>query len=374
MPRRLAASLVLAMLAAFSGTGAVAAASPSAAPSVMPSAAPGRDRSPLALGISLIEGVTPTPDDDLVALDAFAARAGRMPASFSIWSDWGGANAAFPDAALLDGLAARGVRPVIFWQPVGPDLDEDPERYGSAAIARGDWDPYLLTWAEAAAASGDRVIVRFAHEMNAPWFPWAVGGVSGNTAAGFRAAWRHIVELIRPIAPEVRFLWSPNEPCGRPCVDLAELYPGDAWVDLAGFDAYDWKPAERRPMVERYREAMRALRAVTDKPVIVAETGAAGPADGRGEWLADGLAAVEAAFPRLEGLIWFDIDMRDSGHPDWRLTADDGSLAAWSAAALDPRFGGILDPAPGEEHIQPGPAPTLGPETSPGPSGSPAAP
>ena len=325
---------------------ALLARTPRARTAASTTPAPEPTRIPLAMGISLIEGNTARSDDDLDALDAFAARSGRMPASFSIWSDWGGDNSAFPSRALLSGLRGRGVRPVIFWQPVGKDWRTRPERYAYERIVAGDWDAYLTAWARDAAAWGDRVIVRWAHEMNAPWFPWAIGKV-GNTPEGYRAAWRHVVTLVRGIAPNVRFMWAPNAPCGT-CVAYADLFPGDASVDLVGFDIYAWKPGDLAPMVELYRPAMLELRALTALPVVVAETGAAGPSDARAAWLSEGLPAIAEAYPELVGFIYFDIDMRVTDDPDWRLSEDDGTLEAWATLAADPPAAGILDPTPEE--------------------------
>lgn len=205
-------------------------------------------RPPLAMGVSNHQGYTATPEDDLASLDAFAAATGRMPGSWSIWSDWGGPNAPFPSRALLDGLTERGVRPVIFWQPTHPDVTIEPERYAYERVLAGDWDAYLTRWATDAAAWGEPIVVRYAHEMNAGWFPWSVDK-NGNTPESFKAAWRHLVTLVRSIAPQVRFLWNPNAPCPAPCTPLADLYPGDAVVDLVGFDVYNGRTGRRRPMV-----------------------------------------------------------------------------------------------------------------------------
>ena len=87
-------------------------------------------RQPLVMGISLKAGSTARTSDDLPALDAFiAATGGRPPASYSIWSDWGGANAAFPRRALLDGIVRRGATPVIFWQLNRTDSDGDSSHW-----------------------------------------------------------------------------------------------------------------------------------------------------------------------------------------------------------------------------------------------------
>ena len=304
------------------------------------------ERKPLAMGISLIEGNTARLGDDLDALDAWAARSGAMPASYSIWSDWGGDSAEFPPQWLLRGLRDRGVRPVIFWQPVGKDWRTAPGRYAYERVVAGDWDAYLTRWATDAKAWGGRVIVRWAHEMNAPWFPWAIGKV-GNTTKNYKAAWRHVVTLVRGIAPNVRFMWAPNAPCAR-CVAYADLYPGDDTTDLVGFDVYAWDAKERQPMADLYAPSMEALRSLTSLPVVVGETGAAGPSDGRDVWLRDGAEALLDTYPEIEGLLYFDIDMRFDGHPDWRLSEEDGTLEAWSDLAMDPRFTGILDPEPAD--------------------------
>jgi hypothetical protein len=299
-----------------------------------------RARHPFAMGVSRIEGYTPSPDDDLAALDAFTRRTGHRPASWSIWSDWGGANAAFPARSLLAGLHRRGVQPVIFWQPTNPVVSIEPGRYAYARIAAGDWDGYLTRWARDARAYGHRVLVRWAHEMNAPWFPWAIGK-NGNNPTNYKAAWRHIVRLVQRIAPNVRFMWAPNEPCGR-CVPLSRLYPGDRDVNVVGFSAYNWSGRASRTMLTQYTRTIRALREVSSRPVVAAETGIAGPNRQRMRWILQGYPEVYARFPRLRGVIYFDVDMRFAGHPAWNLSTHDGSILGYRAVLADPRFQGRL--------------------------------
>ncbi|MFN8619339.1 MAG: glycosyl hydrolase [Chloroflexota bacterium] len=305
---------------------------------VMPAGLPARR--PLAMGVSRIEGYTASPDDDLAALDAFTRRTGESPASWSIWSDWGGPNAGFPARRLLDGLHRRGVQPVIFWQPTNPVTSIDPGRYAYARIAAGDWDGYLRSWAKDAHAYGRRILVRWAHEMNAPWFPWAIGK-NGNTPATYKAAWRHIVTTVQRIAPNVRFMWAPNEPCGR-CVPYAKMFPGDRYVNVVGFSAYNWTGKASRTMLQQYGRSIRALREVSNRGIVAAETGIAGPNRDRIRWIVQGYPQVYARFPRLRGVIYFDVDMRFAGHPAWNLTSRDGSLLGYREVIADPRFQGGL--------------------------------
>jgi hypothetical protein len=242
---------------------------------------------------------------------------------------------------LLDGIVARGATPIIFWQPTHPNVTATPTRYAFARIVAGDWDAYLIRWATAAGAWDQRLIVRWAHEMNGDWFPWAMGKV-GNTPAGYVAAWRHIVAIIRPIAPKVRFMWCPNSPnAGMP--SLASLYPGDAWVDMVAFDVYNWKGTTQTSMLRIYRAGVRGLSAVTaHKAIYVGETGISGPGSGRGIWLATGYRALYSTYPRFRGILYFQVDMTVGRQPDWRLLAGDGSLAAYRKLMADPRFRGKL--------------------------------
>jgi hypothetical protein len=283
-------------------------------------------------------GVSRHPDNGLVALDDVIARHGRVPATWSLWSSWGMDSAPFPDRALLNGIVARGSVPMIFWQPVGPDL-EDP-RFTYERIIAGDFDAYVRQWAQDAKAWGKRVLVRFAFEMNGKWFPWGVGRFD-NTAEGFVAAWRHIHTIVRAEvgANNVRFVWSPYSPvgCGGGCASYASIWPGDGYVDYAGFSTFDWNA--NASMVDMFRPAVQAITAITGKPIIVPETGT--PAgDHKPSWLWDGYQAVHAAFPRIKAIVYFDV--RASGQRDWRLTSPRDAEVVYASLLANQRFQGVI--------------------------------
>jgi hypothetical protein len=85
-------------------------------------------------------------------------------------------------------------------------------------------------------------VVRIGLEANGDWFPW---NATADTAPAFRAAFRHVVSVLRAEAPELVIDF--DIACGtqlrgqRGRTDALELlYPGDDAVDLVGCDAYDW--------------------------------------------------------------------------------------------------------------------------------------
>lgn len=303
----------------------------------------------VALGLSVREGVQSRDEGAmLAALDALAARDGRYPASFSIWVDWGdlGPSAprwTMPTLATLEAMDAMGVCPVIFWQPVQAGNEAVP----FAEILSGAWDAYIDAFADSAAGFGRRIIVRFAHEGNAPWFPWAIGK-AGNTTAGARAAHRYVHDRVRAVAPEVAFLWCPNatKPAYLP---YAALYPGNDACELVGFDAYLWNGTVGKSPVDLWRPSIDELRTVTGgkRAIVVGETGVVAtgdPADAafRRAWLRDGFREAQAEWPILAAILYFDIDVSAIDEPDWRLGAVPNLLVPWRNLMADPGFGGTL--------------------------------
>lgn len=83
--------------------------------------------------------------------------------------------------------------------------------------------------------------VRVGLEANGDWFRW---GAKASTAAEFKAAFQHVVQVMRAAAPKLTFVF--DIACGRGLdgsssrlAPLTALYPGDDVVDVVGCDSYD---------------------------------------------------------------------------------------------------------------------------------------
>lgn len=286
----------------------------------------------VALGVARIDS------RDLAEIDAFTAEAGgHPPAIWTLWVQWGGTDPAFPPAALMDGIVARGAVPMINWEPVDP-ADETSPRFRYRRMNAGVYDAYIRAFARDAAAWGGPVYLRFAHEMNGTWFPWGIGRFD-NTPARFRAAWRRIHGIFRAEgATNVRFLWSPYRVCPW-CTRYAPLYPGDRYVDATSFSAFNWNNTwlPWLSMADLYGSSVRALLEVAPrKRIIVAETGSSNERSGKAAWIAEGYPAVRERYPRILAIVWFDVRMPT--HPDWRLTEPPEAMAAYAAIAAQPEF------------------------------------
>ena len=294
----------------------------------------------VALGVSIWDGRR------LSELDAFiSSMGGQRPATWTIWSQWGSPTTrAFPTSQAW-GVRARGVTPMIWWEPVDPSDLTSPEYARLANVVDGRHDDYIRRYARAARTFGTPVILRFAHEPNGGTFPWGVRGFD-NDADMFVAAWRHVHGLFAEEgATNVRFLWSVGkQSCPGRCDPYAPFFPGDDYVDYLGFSSFNWGAMRDGwvPMVKGYRRVTTMLSRISDKPIIAVESASNAQGGDKAAWIGDGYRRVYKALPRIVGIVYLDVDLRSIGHPDWRLESTPGALAAYADLAAQTRFQGRL--------------------------------
>lgn len=255
------------------------------------------------------------------------------PGAPGSWSDFG----TFADVS--------GVKPGIVgyyssWrEPFGSSFAQTAWNHGAyvlvqlqpgdvslASIADGDSDAYLRSFADAVAAFGHPVILSFGHEMNGSWYSWGNGHAS---PAEFVAAWRHLVRVFRTQgADNVTWLWAVNS-VGGASSDLRQWWPGAAWVNWVGVDAYYFGKADTFTSV--FGATIADIRTLSQAPLLIAETAVGTTAD-RNSQIKGLFAGVRAG--HLAGLMWFD-EAQDSGlyHQDWRLEDDPSALAAFATGA-----------------------------------------
>jgi mannan endo-1,4-beta-mannosidase len=204
-----------------------------------------------------------------------------------------------------------------------PLVQMDPTNISLAAIASGQYDGYLTTYAEAIRAFDHPVIFSFGHEMNGGWYSW---GYRYTSAAVFVAAWRHIVSLFRALGVNnVTWLWTVNvlHPYRRIHIPSpASWWPGSSYVTWVGIDGYYSNSSFT--FASLFGPTIAAVRELTKAPILIAETAAA-PTAGQPAKIADLFAGVRVY--GLLGFVWFD-----SIHlVDWRIS----SPAAVSAFRRD---------------------------------------
>ncbi|BCI51186.1 hypothetical protein NIIDNTM18_04640 [Mycolicibacterium litorale] len=269
---------------------------------------------------------TPSGVFGLDEVAAVGAAVGR-PVDVVLWyEDFA---AAAPTAAVAT-VAAAGAAPVITWEPWL--WRTDVTGTGAAmmsGIAAGEYDGHLRAWAGALSATATPVWLRFAHEFNGDWYPWSP--VHGTTPQTYVAAWRHAHDLFASAgATSVRWVWS-LDAATHGDIPLAAWYPGDAYVDVIGIDGYNWgttHPWSRwTPPVEIFEPAATEVRALTHRPMMIAEVGCAEAGGSKADWITDFVRWV-AAQPDVDAVVWFEHDKET----DWRIASSPAATAAMAAA------------------------------------------
>jgi hypothetical protein len=259
----------------------------------------------------LIGAYTPGLPHSAAPLARFEKLTGTKLGFADYYSGW---NESFK-AAFATEVAKMGAVPIV---------QVEPGKLSLASIADGSQDSYLISYADAVRAYRRPVAISFAHEPNGTWYIWGFHHVPPAT---YVAAWRHIVNVFRTQgADNVIWLWTVNvlADFGKRAANPAPWWPGSKYVTWVGIDGYYRYSNETFSYL--YDATLADVRAITNKPILVAET-AVSPAAGKVAKIPDLFASVRA--DHLLGFVWFDA----RGNRDWVLDSDPGALAAFRDAA-----------------------------------------
>ncbi|MEV4626051.1 glycosyl hydrolase [Micromonospora sp. NPDC049523] len=232
----------------------------------------------------------------------------------------------------------QGAVPIISWEPwAGIKSGTSQPAYALSKIEKGDFDPYITRFATALRDARLPVAIRFAHEMNGNWYPWSERQ-SGNKKGEYVRAWRHVHDIFEKVgADNAIWLWSPNILRPVPSVSISALYPGDKYVDWVGMVGYAVAESTAAPVFD---PTLKALRAVTRKPVVITETGVQ-PGSRKVGWIQDFFRWLPK-HPEVIGFVWFEYSTKDGGNADWRFTANAQTTQAFRTGVTSLK----LAPAP----------------------------
>jgi hypothetical protein len=243
-------------------------------------------------------------------------------------------------------------------------------RQGALPIIAG-WTPGGSPH-EIAAGQRDRAIIAFARHLKR--YPFVVmvrmfhefdqGHVSYHACGeAFVAMWRRVVTVVQEHgAHNVGFWWSPSEGYDRECSTAS--YPGDAYVDWVGADAYNHCfVAEEHCYSTPYRPGWAEFSELFDyergfanlttqhdrfgprKPFVIGETGTVydpGSPSKKGDWYRN-ISAAAKNMTYLRGIMFFDADVsgaegaRNNWHVDHPF-ADPTVYDGYVDLARDPWF------------------------------------
>jgi membrane-bound metal-dependent hydrolase YbcI (DUF457 family) len=277
----------------------------------------------IALG-TYIRGIEESPS----LLDRYTEEVGRPPAIVGGYKRWDVQPFYRPELEQID---RRGAMPMVGWEP----WNEHDQGFRLSAIARGRFDDYVRRSAREAKEWGKPILLRFGQEMNGSWAPWQ-SGVNGTTGPRFVAAWRHLVRVFREEgATNVRWVWCPYiDNGGHP---FTPFFPGDRWVDWVALDGFNWGALTAwQSFPKIFDRSYRLLTRISDRPVMIAETGSNESGGSKARWLHRVLARQLPRLKRVRAVVWFDA----TDGADFRIDSSPGALAAFREGIRSPLYSG----------------------------------
>lgn len=212
-------------------------------------------------------------------------------------------------------------------------------------------DNEMRSWAQRIKTFGQPIYVTFHHE------PEASTNTAYGTAADYINAWRHWVDVFRQEgATNVRFMFIMTANAYSVSTSdrryATKWYPGDAWVDSMGIDAYNWascRPNQPGPwrtlstIIEPFRVAGAAH---PTKDLWLTEWASwddPGTPGKKAQWIDQAKTLfAQPAYSQFVGVSYFNSDAINAAFPDcqWWVDTSASSLASYTAMAIDPLWSG----------------------------------
>ena len=271
--------------------------------------------------------------NDISSITAFESRAQKAVSIVMWYQGWGITDGSQNfQTTWMENVRAHGAIPLVTWEPWLYTNGVNQPAYSLQNIINGAFDSYLTQWARDSKAWGYPYFLRFAHEMNGNWYSWSEQA-NGNHPGDYARAWRHIHDLFATNGvTNVTWVWSPNISYSG-SLPLAELYPGNAYVDWIGIDGYNWGSLTGhhwQTFAEVFQPTYQQVLALaTGKPLMIAETACTEVGGNKAAWISDALIRqLPRFFPEIKAVIWFN----ENKETDWRIESSPAAQAAFASA------------------------------------------
>jgi len=306
---------------------------------------------------------------NFATFDSTAKKIGYTPDVVGYFGGW---DEDFRTSA-VENAWKRDTMPILTWEsrPIasGNDRIEEPDYQlpdiigDKANGVAGSYDKYLRKYARAIVKTGLPLGIRLDHEMNGIWYPWSETDSAGksintNRVGDYVKMWRHVHDIFEKEGANklVLWIWSPNITNNLPASHkstefLKALYPGDDYVDWVGLSGY-LRPAYKADndftFGYTFDRSLDQLRAITAKPIFLAEVGASETGGHKPAWVKsffEGLA--EKKNSDIIGFSWFNLAITSyvegqRATNDWRIDSRKDTLDAFSTGIATPAAGFAL--------------------------------
>ncbi|MDX6634887.1 MAG: hypothetical protein QOF06_1090 [Solirubrobacterales bacterium] len=241
------------------------------------------------------------------AWDLFERHAGRKVAILNQgqeWTSW--------DKLEVEATRARGAIPLITMGLGDGVTIED--------VANGEQDAAIKKWAQEAKAWGHPFFFAPWWEMNGGWYAW-------GREPMLKQAWRRFHDLVAGQgAANVTWTWVVNSIWFDPESNPALYYPGDAYVDWAALDSYNWgrNPAQPDKWLTPDQTISPTLKIIREtapaKPVMIAENASSEYGGNKTDYIREMLTTYLPHHPEIGAYLWFNWNFpKGDKRADWPI-------------------------------------------------------
>ena len=238
----------------------------------------------------------------------FDSRARELGANFRLFpftQPWGAEEEVPFPRELMRTARQRGAVPLLTWEPTMANFPNlrgkatKGDHHIFAAVLNGEFDDFLIGFANKVRDFGDPVLIRFAPEPDNPARPWSRAGL--DAGGEYADAWDYVVAIFNNVgASNVGWVWQPANPQA-----FQTHFPSASSVDWIGLGMANrgamnggaWR--EFTDLYRPFREKIEPLRL----PVLLTEFGTTASGGDRAKWLRHALSGIASDFPEIRGLI-----------------------------------------------------------------------
>lgn len=207
----------------------------------------------------------------------------------------------------------------------------------------GDYDQFIIEWAQGLKDLGEPFFLRFGNEMNGDWTQWCAW-FYGLDPDLYIMAWSRMYSIFEQVgADNVIMVWNPHDRTypsydwHAPCL----YYPGDDLVDWIGLTAYN-NGVTRPTEVWRDFEVCYSdlyddyMRRYSSKPFMITEFACNEIGGDKAQWITDGISSLLLDYPNIWMAVWwngvdetwlYDIDSTEESLEAFRDAIKDDAVA-----------------------------------------------
>jgi beta-mannanase len=237
----------------------------------------------------------------------------KKPFLTMVFIDWEN----FINKKVIEDVYSQDCVLFVTWEPwyavgkKGIDYDE---------LLSGEWDKYIMDFANKLKDINKPVFLRFAHEMNGNWYPWSGTKIGKDK---FMATYRYVKDAFDKIEiSNVRWVFSINwEDIPQKNNHFSQYYPGDDYVDFIGIDGYNWGNTKSwsrwisfgEIFETRYNEVVNNF----EKPVLISEFSSTSSGGDKTVWIKEAMTDIKR-LKNIKGFVLFNVDKET----DWSFSLE----------------------------------------------------